>query len=33
MLWIMKKYGVEEQFINDLEQFELLETLKRENIS
>ena len=29
MLWVMKKYGVEEQFINDLKQFELVHILKQ----
>ena len=29
MLWLMRKYGVEDQFLNDVEQFEMLAVLKR----
>jgi len=29
MIWLMKKYGVEEKFLHDAEQFELLALLKQ----
>jgi hypothetical protein len=30
MLWLMKKYGVEDQFLNDIEKFEMFVMLKRD---
>lgn len=28
MIWLMKKYGVEKQFLQDLEKFEVMAVLK-----
>lgn len=31
MIWLMKKYGVEEQFLRDLERFEIMALLKKKS--